>query len=240
MSTSYIQKVLRTQSSNLVGFWPLNEERGTVAYDISGNGYNATSTGLLRSNLQRSFLAPDGDKCAQFDGSVSLINMYNSTAAAIGTPGSMSIWVATPQANLAAATKMQIFKFAVGANNFIDLTHTATAYQFNGWHEGAGTASSVNSPLKYNVDGGPFPEWHHFFMTYADGGSLTFYTDGLAETAVTSLGTFTGSMASTLMVLGSSASDTAADQFTGYLARFAWWNVILTQSEVDDLYIIGP
>ena len=136
--------------------------------------------------------------------------------------------------------QMQIFKFAAaGADNFIDLTHTATAYQFNGWHEGNTTAKNVNSPLKYNVDGGPFPEWHHFVMTYADGGSLTFYTDGLAETAASTLGTFTGSMAAATMVLGSS-STTPADQFTGYLARFAWWNVILTQSEVEDLNVIGP
>ena len=237
MSTSYIQKVLRTQSSNFVGFWPLDEESGTTAYDISPNGYNATSSGLLRSNVQRGFLAPDGGKCAQFDGSASYINMYNATAAAVTTPGSMSIWAATPDANLSGTTKMQLFKFAADANNFIDLTFDTTAYRFNGWHEGNTTAKSVNSPLKYNVGYGP--QWHHFVMTFTDSGSLTFYTDGLAETAATSLGIFTGSMASTLMVLGSS-STTAADQFTGYLARFAWWNVVLSQSEVDDLYTIGP
>ena len=76
MSTSYIQKMERTYNSSFVGLWPLDEESGTVAYDISPNGYNGVSSGLLRSNIQRGFLAPDGGKCAQFDGSASYINLY--------------------------------------------------------------------------------------------------------------------------------------------------------------------
>ncbi len=242
MSTSYIQKVLRTQSSNLVGFWPLNEESGTVAYDLSPNGYNATSSGLLRSNLQRSFLAPDGDKCAQFDGSASYINIYSAIGSEPTTIGSISLWVAVPQANLSGTTKMQLITMAYDASNLIDITFDTTAYRFNGAYEAGGTLDSVNSSLLYNVDGGKQqPEWHHLGLTWdAANNRLRFFADGVQQgTTQASLGTWTGAMASTTMVLGSS-STTAADVLTGYLARVGVWSVELTIPEMAELAVIGP
>ena len=38
MSTNYIEKVLRTQASGLIAYWPLNDEQGTTAIDLSDNG----------------------------------------------------------------------------------------------------------------------------------------------------------------------------------------------------------
>ncbi len=239
MSTSYIQKMERTYNSDFVGLWPLEEESGTVAYDISPNGYNATSSGLLRSNIQRSFLAPDGGKCAQFDGSSSLVNFYAAQSAQPTTEGSLSIWVATPQANLKGTTMMQIVKMGVNANNFIDLTFDATAYRFAAYYKAGGTSKSIVSPLVYNIAYGA--DWHNFIFTWsATNDSIQLYVDRAAQTAVSSLGTWSGNMQSNLMCLASSASDSAADQFTGWLARFAVWSAILTQSDVDDLYEIGP
>ena len=239
--SSYIQKVLRTQNSSFVAFWPLNEESGTVAYDLSPNGYNATSSGLLRSNLQRSFLAPDGDKCAQFDGSASYIDIYAAVTKEPTTIGSISLWAAVPQANLAGTTKMQIITLKYDAENYIDITFDTTAYRFNGAYEAGDTLDAVNSGLVYNVDGGPqFPEWHHFALTWTKAGeALKFYVDGLQQGSTqASLGTWTGAMASTTMVLGSS-STTAADQLTGYLARVGIWSVVLTGDEVADLANAG-
>ena len=252
MSTNYIEKVKRTQGSSFVGYWPLNEERGTTVFNavkplIWGDTTpesNGTSSGLVRTPATAGFLAPDGGKCAQFDGSVSYIDMVSALSSSATDIGSLSIWVATPQANLTTATKMQIWKFAAaGADNFIDLTYDTTSYRFNAAYECNTTDVSVNSSLVYNVDGGSqSPEWHHFGVTYADtnaGDALTLYVDGKAETAVSSLGEFTGSFATTTMVLGTSAT-TPADQFTGWLSHFAWWSVILTAAEMRDLAKAGP
>ncbi len=241
MSTSYIQKMERVQSSSFVGLWPLDEESGTVAYDISPNGYNATSSGLLRSNIQRSFLAPDGGKCAQFDGSASYINLYAAVTKEPTTIGSISLLAAVPQANLADTTKMQIITLKYDASNYIDITFDATAYRFNGAYDAAGTLVSVNSNLVYNVDGGPqFPEWHTFGLSWTKAGdALKFYVDGLQQGSTQdTLGTWAGAMASTTMVLGSS-STSAADVLTGYLARVGIWSVVLTDKEFADLAVIG-
>jgi hypothetical protein len=138
---------------------------------------------------------------------------------------------------------MQIWKFAVDVNNFLDLTYDTASYRFNAAYECAGTDVSVNSSLVYNVDGGQqSPEWHHFGVTYADtdaGDALTLYVDGKAETAVSSLGEFGTPFDTTLMVLGSSAT-TPADQFTGWMSHFVWNHAIFTADEMRDLATIGP
>ncbi len=242
MSTSYIQKMERTYNSSFVGLWPLNEESGTVAYDISPNGYNATSSGLLRSNLQRSFLAPDGDKCAQFDGSASYINLYAAITKEPTTIGSISLLAAVPQANLASTTMMQIITLKYDASNYIDITFDTTAYRFNGTYEANDAKRGVNS-LVYNVDGGPqFPEWHQFGLTWtAAGDAVKFYVDGLQQgTTQTLLGTWSGAMAADTMVLGSSNSSSAADVLTGYIARVGVWSVVLPDATMQDLAVIGP
>lgn len=235
--SSYIEKVKRTQSSSFVAYWPLNEERGTTAYDLSGNGYNATSTALMRASIDGRVRAPDGSECAQFDGSTSLVNIYAAQGSEPTTEGSLSIWVATEDLYLGGTTLMQIIKMGADANNFIDLTFDTTAYRYQAYYKAGGTSKSIVSPLVYNV--GYPPQWHHFAMSWsATNDALNFYVDGVAQTAVSSLGTWAGSMASTLMVVGSS-STTAADQFTGYMAHLAVWSAILTQSEVDELYNAG-
>ena len=241
MCTSYIQKMERTYNSSFVGLWPLDEEFGTVAYDLSTNGYNATSSGLLRSNLQRGFLAPDGGKCAQFDGSASYINLYAAQPAEPTAIGSISVWAATPDANISGTTKMQIIRLGVDNDNNLEIAFDTTAYRFNGSYEGGGTTDNVTSDLLYNVDGGPqYPEWHHFALTWdAANNKLKFYVDGLQQGSTQeSLGTWTGAMASTTMVLGSS-STTAADVLNGYLARVGIWSVVLPDATIADLAVIG-
>ena len=251
MSTNYIEKVKRTQGSSFVGYWPLNEERGTTVFNavkplIWGDTTpesNGTSSGLVRTPATAGFLAPDGGKCAQFDGSVSKIDMISALSSSATDIGSLSIWVATPQANLTTATKMQIWKFAVDADNFIDLTYDTTSYRFNAAYECNTTDKSVNSSLVYNVDGGSqSPEWHHFGVTYADtnaGDALTLYVDGKAETPATGMGEFGTPFASTAMVLGSSHT-TPADQFTGWLAHFVWNHAIFTADEMKELADARP
>jgi hypothetical protein len=229
----------RTYNSDFVGLWPLDEERGTTAYDISPNGYNATSSGLLRSNAQRSFLAPDGGKCAQFDGSASYVNLYGAIAKEPTTIGSISVLVATPTENLKGTTKMQIITLKYDAENYIDITFDTTAYRFNGAYEAGDTLDAVNSDLVYNVGYGP--QWHQFGLTWdAANNKLKFYVDGKQQGSTQeSLGTWTGAMASTTMVLGSS-STTAADVLTGYAARLGIWSVVLPPATMRDLAVIGP
>ena len=239
MSTSYMQKMERTYNSSFVGLWPLNEESGTTAYDISPNGYNGTSVSLMRSWDDRKVLGPDGAKCAQFDGSTSYINIYSALASAPTTIGSISVWVALENTFLKGSTAGKIIKLGVDTNNYIDITFDATAYRFNGVYKAGGTASSVNSSLVYNSGYGP--TWHHFGLTWTKAGdAVKFYVDGLQQgTTQTSLGTWSGTMASDLMVVGA-LSTAPLGVVTGWIARLGIWSVVLPAATMADLAVAGP
>jgi hypothetical protein len=252
MSTNYIEKALRIGGTGTIGFWPLNEEKGTVAYDLSPNGYNGTSSAVVRVPSTRGFTGPDGGRCTQFDGStiIDLVNAAPSSASSSQTEGSISLWVATPQANLAATTLMQLAILAADTANSIELEFDTTAYRFAASYfagSGDATYSTNNASLLYNVDGGQQkPEWHHLGMTYsATNDALIIYTDGSPSTTASSLGTWTGNYAAGLMALGTtsstgSAGNGATDGFTGWMANVLWTTQILTDRNMVELAKAGP
>lgn len=235
--TPYIQKLKRiTGDANIVGIWPLSEEEGTIVYDVGPNVYNGTSSGIDKSLTFRGFRAPDEGYCSRFDGSASYIDLVAAEPASATAEGTMSIWVATDHAVLEGTTMAQVFKFQADGSNFIDLEFDTTAYRFNAAYEAGGTDKSINSPLVYNVDQGlAWPEWHHFGINYsATNDELKLFVDGIPETTVTGLGTWSGSFNAANMVLGSS-STTVADLFTGYLSNFAWYSSIFSDDEMITL-----
>jgi len=247
MSTNYIEKVKRMQSSSWVGYWPLNEERGTTVYNAvkpstwgtTTPEQNATSVLLVRKPGTAGFLSPDGGVCAKFDGSTSYINMASALSSSATAIGSMGIWAATTQANLATTVKMTLFYFAYSTSYEIEVSFNTTAYQFKAEHN-ANSSKTSTSSLVYNVDGAPQdPEWHHFGIDFYDAGSLNFYVDGVAQTAASTLGTWSGTLVTTTMCLGST-STTIADAYNGYLSHFVWSNAIFTADEWAELAKAGP
>lgn len=249
MSTNYIEKVKRLRTTSLEGCWPLNDESGTVVLNVGpkGSDVNGTSSALVRVPSTRGFAGPDGGRCAQFDGSASYIDLYTATAAASTitvAEGSLSIWAATPQANLKATTKMQIMLLAADTANQIGIDFDTTAYRFSGdYFAGSGDAtySTTYGKLIYNVDGGiQKPEWHHLGLTYSVAADkVILYVDGTASTVASSLGTWTGAWGSTLCSIATSKTS-LGDLFTGWLAHVALWSTPLTAPEMKQLSEIGP
>jgi len=255
MNTSYIEKVKRTQPSHFVGYWPLNEERGTVVYNavrpaavLAGatttTEQNGVSANLVRGATKTGLLSPDGGVCAQFDGSTTYIDMVSCISSSATTTGSMGVWAAVPEANLAGTTKMVLFHFGADANNYAEIQCDTTANRFTATHNGASTAKT-STGLVYNAiygKGGKDiphdPTWHYFGFDFADGGALNFYVDGVAQTAGSSLGTWSGTLATTLCCLGSD-STTISDAYAGWLSHFMWWNKVLTADEWRELSKAG-
>jgi hypothetical protein len=230
----YKEKVRTWRKSDLVAYWPLDDESGTAPLDLSPNGYNATSSGLVRTPASRAMYGIDGRKCAQFDGTNTYIDIYGILAKEPTTLGSISLWAATPDANISDTTAMYLIYLAVDANNYIRIYYDTTAYRFNGAYAGGGTAKSVNGGLLYNVGYGA--QWHHFGLTWdATNDELKYYQDGVQQgTTQSSLGTWAGSIAAATSVLGSS-STTAADQFTGWMQHVAIWSVALSDADMREL-----
>ena len=245
MSTNYIEKVKRIRTGDLMAYWPLNEQSGTAVLDVSSNGENATSASLVRIPSTRGFTAPDGGRCAQFDGSASIINVtgtYSSTIAV--AEGTLQAWVAVPSSALGGTTKAQIVLLAADTANQIGIDFDTTANRFSGdYFAGAADAtySTTYGQLVYNDYWAPgTPTWHHLALVYSKAAdSVVLYVDSVASTACASLGAWTGAFGSTLTNIGSSVS-TGADDFTGYISHVAWWKAPLTAKEVEELYKVGP
>ena len=242
MSTNYIEKVKRQQSSSWVGYWPLDETAGTAVYNVvepsvrpitTTPHQNGTSVNLVRTSEDRSFLTPDGGHCARFDGSTTYIDMVAALSSSAISPGTMAAWVAVPEANLAGTTKMVVWYFAVDGNNVHSVEFDTTAYVFKAIHIGAASSkTSVATTKVYNdIWNKGTPVWHHLATTFTNGGSLAFYVDGIAQTAATTIGTFAGTYNVANMCLGSD-STTISDAFNGYMAHFVWSNVAFTAAEV--------
>jgi hypothetical protein len=241
MSSNYEEKLLRI-GDDLVGYWPLKEESGTSAIDLSDNAYNATTSALVRVPATRGFTGPDGGRCAQFDGSSSYVDLSTASSSSANAEGTISVWVAVPQANLAGTTKMQVVFLSADTANTIGIDFDTTAYRFSGDYFAGGTYSTTTAPnLIYNVDGGKQePEWHHLALSYsATNDEAILYVDGAASTAASSLGTWAGAFGSTVTCLGTSKL-AGADQFTGWMAHMAWWSSPLSADEVKELAKIGP
>jgi hypothetical protein len=151
----------------------------------------------------------------------------------------MAIWAAVPEANLAGTTKMTLFAFAADGNNIAEIQCDTTANRFTAGHTGASSAKTSTGYAYNDIWQKGVAQWHHFAMTFADGGTLQFYIDGKAQTPATSLGTWSGAFATALMCLGSDHT-TISDPFNGWLAHFVWSNAEFTADEIATLADARP
>lgn len=236
MTTSYMEKVRRIRQSNLVGYWPLNENDLAYTYDWGPNAYNASATAVTPAN--RNIYGKDGGPCFEFDGSTSYVDIYAALASAITTIGTVSVWMACDKEYLDGTTLGRIFTMSADTDNALLIEKTATANTFRMAYIAGGTTVAV-SPTIYSA--GLFPEWRHLAITMTVAGdAVKVYVDGLQSGSTqTTLGTWSGAVASTLFTIGS-GSTVPANVFKGWLQHCAMWNAVLTDDEIADLAKSGP
>lgn len=239
MITSYTEKVKRVRGgSSLIAYWPMNERSGTTALDHSTNGYNGTTSSVGVADWYQ--IGPDGGHCYYFNGTSSYLNVYAAQPKQPTTIGTAMIWIAAQKNYLDSTTTGRILTLAVDADNIIHIEKTSTANTFDLSYEAATTQDKV-SPTIYAQDGNQWPEWHQLVLTWtAAGDAVKVYVDGAQSgTTQTSLGTWVGDMASTLMVIGAD-NTTVTSVWSGWLAHCALWSVVLSDAEIADLAKIGP
>ena len=226
----YYKKVLQEQSSDLIALWRLNELGGTVCGDMSKEGnngaYGATSLGNA--------LGPDRHICPLFDGSTSYLDIYS---AAFNTDwseaaGSVAGWAKVASAAVwADSTKRRILTLAADANNYVAIDKSATANRLDFFHVAGSTSDSVTDSTTI----GASVDWFHVALTWSVADDAIFaYINGAQAGTATGLGTWSGALASTTAVIGSS-STTAADVWSGWLSNIAVWKVALSASEIARL-----
>jgi len=225
----YGKRVKRTQTSNLIAYWPLDENDGTMAYDHSAEVNAGTYSGVTMAATNDPF----GRKAPLFDGSASYLDIYSagfntdwSEAA-----GTVSAWAKVVVPSVwSDSTARRIVIFRTDANNYISILKATTTNEIDFFHVAGGTSDSVT-----DTSLGGTSDWFHVALTWSVADDAIFaYINGVQVGTATGLGTWAGALTSTTTVIGSS-STTAAAVWSGYIAHVAVWKVALTAGEVEYL-----
>lgn len=222
---SYQQVILADKP---VGFWPLNETSGTVANDLSGNGWNGTYTGGVEL---AAITFPSGGAAAKFDGSTGYVFGDSGVPTAATTNVTLEAWVnfdgnTSPNGGCALKNGSCSYGSGYGMGNGANSFDTAGA-DFLGLYE----IMSWN-PTTVAI---PTSGWHHLVIVIGANSASTFYLDG------TELATNGNSAINAPTTSWSIATDYnyGARFFDGAIANAAIYNTALTSAQILNHYNAG-
>lgn len=226
----YWKRVLNTATSNLIGYWPLWEYSGTVANNI-GSG-TTTRNGAYNSAVSTWPTAEgigDGNVAPTFDGANDYVNVYSAGLAGAfnGAEGTMMLWVKVSAAGIwSDGNTHQLFDCAVDADNRVCIGKSSSVNKIFFTYAAGGTVEGPTASVS-SLD------WINVCWTWSKTGNLCIpYINGVAGSTATDLGTWSGSLASTLCTIG--IRDTASPLYywNGKTAHCALWNTVLTPTQV--------
>lgn len=90
-NVSYQTQVKNIFGASLIGYWPLDDQSGTTARDVSGYGHNGAYSNIT---LGQDGIG-DGSASASFNGTNSYVNLFSAGLASVfsGIEGTLSLWV---------------------------------------------------------------------------------------------------------------------------------------------------
>jgi hypothetical protein len=228
--STYIDKVKGIESSNLIGYWPMNENTGSVAYDFSIQVNNGAYTGVDLAYTA----GPDGQGCPYFDGTNDYNNIYSAGLSSDfdGDEGTIALWIKVSAAGVwTDGTVRTMMRLRADAENYVEIYKSNTNNALNMVYE-AGNTMSTRSITSISDTG-----WFCLTMTWsASADEVNYYKDGTSvATKRTGLGTWAGSLTSGFI----GAQDSVPlEVWDGYLAHGAVWTTPLTAAQIASLAAI--
>ena len=234
-------------TSNLVGYWPMNEGTASTTADLSSWLNNATLVTVSSHgpSWASGVIGTWATNFATSSGGGGYVKVTSTTTSGVNniwaTGGTVSFWTQINSAGPSNAgywmdkTKWTIL--SPGAGYF---TSTSTGMEFDiSWSGG--------TSVKWKLSGGQFPigfgTWHHIAITYNANATTTtpiFYLDGLAYTptqaAATTTGTYASDASNNLAIGGNAAASRTLD---GQMDDVRLYTRILSPSEINDLRNLG-
>lgn len=235
LALGYKDKVLKIHPESLIAYYPLHEQQGTTAKDYSLQANHDTYSGVTLAHDT----GADGLPAPYFDGTSSYVDIYSAAFAAdfSTTTGSASAWVRVlDKTQLENTTRRCVL--SVGANattNVVLMERTTTANTYRLAYIAGGTTKSV-SPTYYQPGDYEIP-WIHIGCSWdATNDQFIVYVNGVQSgTTQTSLGTWSGSLDSTLCNIGATVT-TPSNVWYGWIQHVAIWNAVLS---ADDFKRLG-
>ena len=204
--------------SGLVGYWPLNEGTGTIAYDLSGYNNNGTWNGTSTPHYTTS----NGKTVGYFDGSDDYVNITSSTVLNLTTTVTVLALVKTNMGLVqypATIVSKGTNAYFLTLGDYVANTPRVTGFIRTG------TWLYVNGTIPINDNA-----WHGAAMTY-NGTSLVVFRDGIVD------GSIVGDLAN---IQTDPSSLTIGKYGNGYISGsisdLRIYNRALSASEVQALY----
>jgi hypothetical protein len=229
-TNSYKNIVLGTPG--LLAYWPLDELSGTVANDISGNGYNAAYVGT--PTLGAASIETGLNKSVSLNGSTQYVEIATPPAALQISEGSFEGWWQPSVIPTAANAGGLILTTLYNGNNSVNFAlgfeastiETNPGYgSFGYYNPNSWTAVNGTSDLVANTP--------YHMVGVNDGTDLYLYINGVLI-GTTSAVSFTVTNTGIVMGLGNNGG-----YLTGLLSNVAMYSSYLTASQVLQHYNAG-
>jgi hypothetical protein len=222
----YINKIIGLFGSSIIGYWPLNERAGAVAYDLSGNARHGAYTGV---DLAQAGVG-DRQVSPYFDGVNDYVDIYSPGLAGAfnGAEGTIMIWMRVLDlSKWTPSSSAFSMLLRTDANNLVQMYISSTANNFNVAHVGGGT-----SKIKL-ITGMTSLKYLHFGLTwsYSTNRARAFYGGVQFGGDMTGLGVWVGALNSATCLLGS-GSKTPTGVHNGWLAHSVALNREATPAEM--------
>ena len=231
IGTPVTKKILRMFGSSIVGFWPMTETHMNVAYDISGNGLNGTisaaGVAIASGSGPRKKPSPLFSAGSIDIYSTSLNTLFNNTE------GSLIIWNKVTSTVWGDGTNDCMLHVGKDATtNYVRLLKSSTANKISGSYMAGSSDKTRLSDAQTTTD------WFLAAFTYSVSGNAgILYFNGVKQGAtLTTLGTWSGNLATTFCQIGAQVKTTPALPENGYLQYALILNRAATASEFISLY----
>jgi hypothetical protein len=211
----------------LVGYWPLNEQSGTTAYDHSGNENHGSIDGAGPSDTG-TVNGPLGQKAFDFDGSDDYINLGQRFQFSDSDSFSLTGWYLRDSVDYTNAPRLLGFNTTAGFGLLFDDT----------WIQGDDDlVFRYDSENLESGTGGDVGVWYFFSVTY-DGSTVKLYIDGGLEAEDSSV-SWTDPVDD--FIIGTTGRDGGlqGEYFDGRISEVRIYNHALTPREVQYLHQVG-
>ncbi len=180
--------------TGLVGYWPLNEGAGAIAYDQSGSGHNGNWAGSASStNGHYSTNTKVGSYSGYFDGTTNQVNISSGFNIASSSAISEMAWVDLSSAQTNSAPTI-MWLSGTGYQAQLGLTGSSTVWSLrpcvNGNCPTDGSGNHVNAN-----------QWALVAFTYTGGasGTMAIYLNGVLDATTTAISPNTGTPTSLII-----------------------------------------
>lgn len=206
--------------TGLVGYWHLDENTSSTAYDASGNSKNGI---LTNSPTWQTGSSCKAGGCLSLGG----VNSYVVASSIPNLTGAFTVeaWATTPVVQDSTYDAI-VSKFSSGPYNgwFIRRNSNSSVVNITIYNNGSSTAYIAGPTIIANA-------WTYYAVTF-DGTSVKFYVNGVL---IGSAGSVIVGSATTNFAIGGNYGG-STENWNGYIDEVRIYNRALTATEIQDQY----